>query len=158
MAYHLCTSGGSQYPCYTAIEGKAWKRLMDAAGEEWAAGQRWYCNRCTARYKPGMGMLCEIRVSTGDVFWLRSTYPAEMNDVKHMRIEEDVGEVSTPAQLFAMIQSVSPYLGDDFLRPCTDSEIWKGGKDGVYAVNNKQQLSAMPIFKFEDIISFSKLD
>ena len=158
MAYHLCTSGGSQDPCFTAIEGKAWKRLMDEAGEEWCVGQRWYCNRCTARYKPGMGMLCEIRVSTGDVFWLRSTYPAELNDVKHMRIEEDMAGVTSPGELFSKIQAVSPYLGDSFLRPCAQAEIWKGSKEGVYAVVNKPLLSSMPIFKFEDIISFTKLE
>ena len=157
MAYHLCTSGGSQNPCFTAIEGKAWKRLMDEVGAEWCSGQRWYCNRCNARYKPGMGMLCEIRVSTGDVFWLRSTYPAELNDVKHMRVEEDMGEVVSPGELFARIQAVSPYLGDSFLRPCQQAEIWQGNKEGVYAVNDKPLLSSMPIFKFEDNISFTKL-
>jgi hypothetical protein len=57
--FHLCTSGHATDPCFTAIEGKSWQRMLD---NPWACGQRWYCNVCQARYRPSMGVLCEIHI------------------------------------------------------------------------------------------------
>ena len=120
----------------------------------WANGQRWYCNVCQARYRPRMGMLCEIHIR-GEVFWLRSTYPEELNDVKWMRIEEEC-EARTPEELYARIQATKPYQGDGMLLLVTDYEISIGSKDGVHRVNDKECLMALPIWIFSDIISFTK--
>ena len=150
---HLCMSGHSEDPCLTAIEGKAWQRMM---ANPWASGQRWYCNVCQARYRPRMGVLCEIHIR-GQVFWLRGTYPDELKDVKWLRVEEEMSpHVNTPAELYARIQNVQPYTGDGMLRAATPWEITVGGKDGVWRVQDKAGLMALPLWPFSDIISFSK--
>ena len=130
-SFHVCTSGGDdkRNRCYTLIEGKSWTQLFE---EAWATGQRWYCKVCNARYRPGMGMLVELRASDGDIFWIPATYPREVKDCKWMRVEEDMGPVATPAELFARIQAIKPYLGDGMLRPATQSECWYGPCEGVY--------------------------
>ena len=46
--------------------------------------QKWYCNVCGATYKTRYGMLVEVRLSDGTVFWIRGEFADEFNDIKHM--------------------------------------------------------------------------
>ncbi len=64
-SFHICISGGSEHWCCTVTESKAWLRLYQTEG--WAAYQRRYCKRCSARYRPKMGILTEIHSETGTV-------------------------------------------------------------------------------------------
>ena len=74
-----------------------------------------------------------------------------------MRVEEDMGPVATPAELFAMIQAIKPYLGDGMLRPATQSECWYGPCEGVYKFVDYNLFMTEEVWLFENIISFSKL-
>ena len=66
------------------IANKAWSRKIPVP---WALGQKWYCNCCGTTYKLTMGMLTEIHASTGAIYWIVSSYPGQMNDVKWMAVE-----------------------------------------------------------------------
>ena len=60
-SFHICMSGGSSSPCCTVVESKKWLRMKEEGeADAWVAGQRWYCNCCTARYRPKFGMLNEV--------------------------------------------------------------------------------------------------
>jgi hypothetical protein len=80
-----------------------------------------------------------------------------MKDVKWLRVEEDHGaHVNTPAELYERIQAVKPYTGDGMLRAAASHEISVGGCEGVWRVQDKAGLMALPLWAFSDIISFSK--
>ena len=157
--WHICMAGDAGQECYTVIEGKAWRRLHQGDLDAWCSGQQWYCNCCNARYHPSMGVLLEIHTAVGDIFWMLATYPFETKDVKWMRIEEDMGEVATPEELFNRSQCVSPYLGDNMLRPVERRDLWPGlpMPEGVYKVVEPAYLKAVPTWSFNDIIAFAKM-
>ena len=48
-----------------------------------------------------MGMLTEIHVADGSVFWIVSEFPGEMRDCKWMAVEERYKEARTPHGLIA---------------------------------------------------------
>ena len=121
--WHLCTAGEPGHECFTVIEANTWTRLNQQ--EAWATDPEWYCNCGHTRYWPSMGVLMEFHTSGGDVFWMRGTYPYEMNDLKWRRVEADVGPVALPAEAFLKIPGVKPYFRDQMPRPAADREIWQ---------------------------------
>jgi hypothetical protein len=140
--WHLCTAGEPGHECFTVIEAKTWTRLNQQ--EAWATDQEWYCNCGHTRYWPSMGDLMEFHTSGGDVFWMRGTYPYEMNDLKWMRVEADMGPVASPAEVFQKIQGVKPYLRDQMLRPAEQRAIAQGSAKGVYNVVQRDKLRSLP--------------
>ena len=46
--------------------------------------QKSYCNVCGAAYRTRYGMLVEVHLSDGSVFWIRGEFADEYNDIKHM--------------------------------------------------------------------------
>ena len=90
-SFHKCTAkaGEADGCCGTVIVSKAWLRKL---AEPWASGQKWYCNCCTAKYRTTMGMLTEIHASDGSVYWIVSSFPGGMNDVKWMAVEENTAK------------------------------------------------------------------
>ena len=135
---------------------KRWLRMCEAEGDAWVAGQRWYCNCCAARYQPKFGMLTEVVASDGSVYWMLAEYPTDWHDVKWMAVEERHAGAASPAQLFAMLEQVRPYMGDGMLRQVTQQELCKGTPDGVYKVVDPKLVLAMPLWKWGDMLSFVK--
>ena len=127
-----------------------WSRMREESGVEYIAGQRWYCNCCTARYRPKFGMLVEV-VADGATYWMLAKFPTDWHDVKWMSVEERHSGASSPAELFKMLEEVRRYMGDGMLRPALKSEIWKGTEDGVYKVVDPALLLSMP-----HMLSFTK--
>ena len=156
-SYHKCTAKAGEVNgcCGTVISSKAWIRKLPVP---WASGQRWYCNCCTARYKTTMGMLTEIHAADGSVYWIVSTFPDEMNDVKWMAVEAQYGEARTPEDLYNMIRTTEPHTGDGFLRPAVPADCWGASTslEGVYKVVNIPRMLSMPVWNFMEMVAFAE--
>ena len=74
-----------------------------------------------------------------------------------MRVEEDMGPVAPPAELFARFQAIKPYLGDGMLRPATQSERWCGPCEGVYTCVDHSPCMTEEVCLFDNIIILAKL-
>ena len=154
---HKCTAkaGEADGCCGTVIGNKAWLRKLPVP---WASGQKWYCNRCYAKYRTTMCMLTEIRAADGSVYWIVSEFPGGMRDVNWMAVEDQYKEARTPQYLYNMIQAVVSYTGDGFLRPATPADCWTGGSsvEGVCKVVNVPLMRSMPVWGFLEIVAFAE--
>ena len=128
----MCTAraGEADGFCGAVICSKDWLRLHKVAA--WAAGQRWCCNCCGARYNTTMGMLTEIHVKDGSVYWVISEFLVEMRDVKWIEMEDKHKEARTLQEIFDMIETVKPFAGDGFLRPASPYECQGNPREGSF--------------------------
>ena len=57
-----------------------------------------------------------------------------------------------------MINAVSPYLGDGFLREAVQSDLWDQSKStqGVYRLNDPYGFLELPEWKWGAMLSFAK--
>ena len=155
--FHKCMpkAGDPKGCCGTVIVSKAWSRKLALP---WATGQRWYCNCCTAAYKTTMGMLTEIHSSTGAIYWIVSSFPGEMNDVKWMAVEEKYGAARSPEDLYNRIPTTVPYTGDGFLRPAVPADAWNPGSslEGVYKVVDIPLMRSMAVWSHLEMVAFAE--
>ena len=160
-SYHSCKSkaGEKDGCCGTVIASKAWSRKLSVP---WASGQTWYCNCCGAAYNMSMGMLTEIHASTGAVYWIVSSYPGQMNDVKWMAVEQQFRDVNTPEEPYHRIPKCIPYLGDGFLRPAAAADQWplairfNQGLEDVYKVVDMALYRSMAVWSHMERIDFAE--
>ena len=160
-SYHSCRSkaGEKDGCCGTVIASKAWPRKLVLP---WALGQTWYCNCCGAAYRMSMGMLTEIHASTGAVYWIVSSYPGQMNDVKWMAVEQQYADARTPEELYRRIPTWIPYLGDDFLRPAVPSDQWpladhhNQGLADVCKIVDMDLFRSMAVWSLLEMIAFAE--
>ena len=145
-SYHSCRSkaGEPDGCCGTVIASKAWSRKLLVP---WATGQRWYCNCCGTAYRTTMGMLTEVHTSSGDIYWIVSSYPGEMNDVKWMAIEQQHGDARTPEELYNRIPTMIPYMGDGFLRPAVPADAWAGAVHHNHTLSGVYKIVDIPLFR-----------
>ena len=69
--YYICMAGVS-FPCRTLIRSDCWNKRHDDPN---AAGQRWYCPECGARYRSKFGVVCEFIYGPNDVRYCRAACP-----------------------------------------------------------------------------------
>ena len=122
--YYICLSGGTQWPCNTVIEAMAWDRLKD---ELEATGQRWYCKRCTAKYRTKFGVLVEMINGTQACYCLGELPPCDIQDAKMLKIAENFKQFTTPKQLLDALPNIKPLARGEFLK--------ETGHEGHYAFN-----------------------
>ena len=109
-----------------------------------------------------MGMLTEIHASTGSVYWIVSSFPGQMNDVKWMAVEQQFRDANTPEELYDRIPKCIPYLGDGFLRPAVAADQWplairfNQGLEGVYKVVDMALYRSMAVWSHMDMIAFAE--
>ena len=104
-----------------------------------------------------MGMLTEIHTSSGAIYWIVSSYPGEMNDVKWMAIEQQHGDARTPEELYNRIPTSIPYMGDGFLRPAVQADAWAGAPlEGVYKVIDIPLMRSMAVWSHLEMIAFAE--
>ena len=102
-----------------------------------------------------MGVLVEFHVQSS-VYFLLAEYPKEWNDVKHMQVEATV-KAATPEELYHRILAVQPYTGCGFLRAARRDEIMVGDGTGVFRFADPSVLATMPLWKWNDLVCFSKV-
>jgi len=110
--YYICLSGGTQWPCNTVIESKAWARLNE---DMEAIGQRWYCPICKGRYKPKYGVLVELINSNFACYFRGEVPPYDIQDARMMHVEEDFKQFTTPQELLNALPNPKPLARGDFL-------------------------------------------
>ena len=105
-----------------------------------------------------MGMLTEIRASNGEVYWIVSSFPGEMNDVKWMSIEDQYGDARTPEELYNRVPTSLPYTGDGCLRPVVLSDAWAVGSslEGVYKVVDVDLVRSMAVWSHLEMMAFAE--
>ena len=105
-----------------------------------------------------MGMLTEIHASDGSVYWLVSTFPGEMNDVKWMAVEERYGEPHAPQDLCNMIQTTVPHTGYGFLRPTVQADCCTANAslEGVYKLVDIPLMRSMAVWSHLEMIAFAE--
>ena len=109
-----------------------------------------------------MGMLTEIHASTGAVYWIVSSYPGQMNDVKWMAVEQQHADARTPEELYNRIPTCIPYLGDGLLRPAVPSDQWPGaahhnqGLADVYKIVDMDLFRSMAVWSHLQMIAFAE--
>ena len=104
-----------------------------------------------------MGMLTEIHASTGDIYWIVSSYSGERNDVKWMAIEQQHGDARTPEELDNRIPTSIPYMGDGFRRLAVQAETWAGAQlEGVYKVTDISLMRSMAVWSHLEMIAFAE--
>ena len=109
-----------------------------------------------------MGMLTEVHTSSGDIYWIVSSYPGEMNDVKWMAIEQQHGDARTPEELYNRIPTMIPYMGDGFLRPAVPADAWAGAVHhnhtlaGVYKIVDIPLYRAMAVWSHLQMLAFAE--
>ena len=59
-------------------------------------GQRWYCKRCTAKYKTKFGVLVEMINNDLACYCRGELPPFDIQVAKMMQIEEDFKQFTTP--------------------------------------------------------------
>ena len=103
-------------------------------------------------------MLTEIHASDGSVYWIVSSFPGEMNDVKWMAVEERHGEARTPQDLYNMIQTTVPHTGDGFHRPAVQAGCWTANAslEGVYKIVNVPLTCSMPVWSHMEMVAFAE--
>ena len=104
-----------------------------------------------------MGMLAEIHVADGNVFWIVSEFPGKMRDVKWMAVEDRCNEARTPQELFHLIDTVHLHTRDGFLRPATRADCGHGSShEGVFKVTDVPLFRSMPIWGWLEMVAFAK--
>ena len=147
-SFHKCMSKAGD-------PSKAWSRKLAVP---WAPGQRWYCNCCTTAYRMSMGMLTEIHASNGAIYWIVSSYPGEMHDVKWMAIKEQSGDAGSPSDLYNRIPTTVPYIGYGFVHPAVPSDAWNAGSslEGVYKVVDIPLMRSMVVWRHLEMVAFAE--
>ena len=63
----------------------------------------------------------------------------------------------TPQVLLDMIETVTPYTGDGFLRPATAADCSSGASfAGVYKVVDIPLMRSMPVWGFLEMVAFAE--
>ena len=130
---------------------KRWRRKHS---DPLATGQKWYCNVCGTTYKTRYGMLVEVHLSNGAVFWIRGEFADEYNDIKHMAAAERHAEARTPMELYHAIQEITPFMGDGFLRPARPDEVTGGDNAGVYRIVPREAFQSVQAWSFSQLMAF----
>ena len=58
-----------------------------------------------------------------------------------------------------MIEAVTPYLGDGFLRAANQGDLsnpWGSSAEGAFKLTDSLDFLEMPVWKFGDMLSFAK--
>ena len=117
--YYVCmaksgwgTAAGVPAKCGHIILSKAWGRALS---EPWAAGQRWYCTICGARYCPKYGVLVEMAWGGASYYCLAAFPPHDIRDVKWMAVQERLEKYQSPLELFNALPTAVPMPYADFI-------------------------------------------
>ena len=162
MSYYVCLAGGNQYPCGTVMESSAWDRMH---ADPLRAGQRWYCNVCSAKYRTKFGVLVQVLLPpcdthpSGSVQWMRAEVPdRDHEDVRAMHLEE-VYDPSSPMELYNKVQmSAAPSTTCGMLRVAQAHELSDKCKQavGTYRIVPMAEFVAMGLFAWDQIFNMSK--
>ena len=113
--FYICKAGHAASPCLTVTLSTGWDDLLKE--DRLRTGQRWYCPRCKARYAPRMGLIMELCLKE-HVYYLSASFPdADMQDVKAMAVEQNIGTVDSALDVLACVIRAEPLNQEDVLKP-----------------------------------------
>ena len=115
--YYVCRAGEAPGRC-TLIESQKWARLHSMPH---ALKQRWYC-RCGAKYKTKYGVICEMRIGNQRMYVKAEIPPADLQDAKCMKIQEDMAQFATPSELINALPTIKPMDKERLFIPVPGSD------------------------------------
>ena len=143
--YYICMAGIS-FPCRTLIRSDCWNKRHDDPN---AAGQRWYCPECGARYRSKFGVVCEIIYGPNDVRYFRVECPPfDMKDTKFISINHFS---------YCRVECPDFDMKDTKFIPIDETSVWRAqeipGKEGHYHIDEEAYERLGPMLKWNDLIA-----